>query len=275
MRRKPKSKRTAAELLATPTENARDHHPVFSDADLERLRLRGYFDTLIGQVKGGKEATVYLMGNGDERLVAKVYADLESRSFRNDANYWSGVHIGDKRIEKALKKRTRAGQAAQMGIWVLREYLNLWRLHDAGLPVPKPKVGPEVKECAAAGSVVLMEFIGHDDEPAPRLSDVKLVPDDAQSALDQSIKILLDLAKMGLVHGDFSTYNLLWHDGRVVLIDVPQILDARSAPKESRELLLRDVNSLLTSFKRHRVEFDAFALQRQAQAHLNDVTKGT
>lgn len=275
MRRKPKSKRTAAELLATPTGNAGDHDPVFSDADLERLRLRGYFDTLIGQVKGGKEATVYLMGKGDERLVAKVYADLESRSFRNDANYWSGVHIGDKRIEKALKKRTRAGQAAQMGIWVLREYLNLWRLHDAGLPVPKPKIGPEVKECAAAGSVVLMEFIGHDDEPAPRLSDVKLGPDDAQSALDQSIKILLDLAKMGLVHGDFSTYNLLWHDGRVVLIDVPQILDARSAAKESRELLIRDVNSLLTSFKRHRVEFDAFALQRQAQAHLNEVTKGT
>lgn len=139
---------------------------MFADADLERLRLRGHVDELLGQVKGGKEATVYLMRRGDDRLAAKVYADLESRSFRNDANYWSGVHIGDKRIEKALKKRSRAGQAAQQGIWVLREYLNLWRLTEAGIPVPRPALGPEVSECTAAGSVVLMEFIGRDDEPA-------------------------------------------------------------------------------------------------------------
>src|SRR5690554_5289646 len=93
VRRKPRSRRTAAELLAEQPDQDGADAPVFSDPDLEGLRLRGYVDELVGQVKGGKEATVYLMRRGEELLAAKVYADLESRSFRNDATYWSGVHI--------------------------------------------------------------------------------------------------------------------------------------------------------------------------------------
>ena len=261
-------------MLAEPKEEEGADAPVFADPDLEGLRLRGYIDELIGQVKGGKEATVYLMRRGEERLAAKVYADLESRSFRNDAAYWSGVHIGDKRVERAIRKHSRTGRAAQHGIWVMREYSNLWRLHEAGVPVPKPLVGPGAKECAEAGSVVLMEFIGEGDQPAPRLSDVKLEAAEARSALDQSVEILLALANMGLVHGDFSTYNLLWHKGRVVLIDVPQVLDVRSAAREAKELLERDVDSLLTSFRRHRVEVDGEELKRKAHAALRTRTKG-
>jgi len=274
VRRKPRSRRTATELLADPKAVEGDDAPMFADADMEGLRLRGYFDELVGQVKGGKEATVYLMRRGDELLAAKVYADLESRSFRNDATYWSGVHIGDKRVERAIRKHSRTGRVAQHGIWVMREYANLWRLHEAGVPVPKPLVGPGAKECAEAGSVVLMEFIGDGDLPAPRLSDVRLEAEEARSALDQSMEILLKLAKLGLVHGDFSTYNLLWHEGRVVLIDVPQVLDVRSASRQAVELLERDVESLQTSFRRHRVEFDTEELRSRAVTALRKHTKG-
>ena len=221
-------------------------------------------DELVGQVKGGKEATVYLMRRGDELLAAKVYAALESRSFRNDARYWSGVHIADKRVERAMRRRSRTGRAAPHGICVMREYINLWRLHEAGGPVPRPAIGPSAKECAEAGSVVLMEFIGVGDQPAPRLSDVKLEGPEARSALEQSMQILLALARLGLVHGDLSTYNLLWHEERVVLIDVPQVIDVRSAQREAEELLARDVDSLLTSFRRHRVELPAEELLSQA-----------
>ncbi len=247
---------------------------MFKDPDLERLRLQGHVDELVGQVKGGKEATVYLMRRGDELLAAKVYADLESRSFRNDARYWSGVHIADKRVERAMRKHSRTGRAAQHGIWVMREYINLWRLHEAGVRVPRPAIGPSAKECAEAGSVVLMEFIGEGDQPAPRLSDVKLDGAEAQAALEQSVQILLALARMGLVHGDLSTYNLLWHEGQVVLIDVPQVIDVRSAQREAEELLARDVDSLLTSFRRHRVELPAEELLSQALTLLRARTTG-
>ena len=260
-RRAPKSKRRSADLLLPKGAVPARSDTAFADADMQRLYHRGYFDEFVGLVKGGKEATVYLVKRGEEHLAAKVYADLASRSFRNDAVYWSGVHLADERIAKALKQKSRAGQIAQIQFWVLREYVNLWRLHEAGLPVPKPALGPEVSVCAEAGSIVLMEFIGHGDQPAPRLADVRLAPDEAQEAFRQSSDILVRLAKMGLVHGDYSTYNLLWHDGKVIMIDVPQLVELKDSP-EALQLLKRDVTSLLTSFRRVGVTDDGVELRR-------------
>lgn len=253
--------------MADPTAPGADG-ATFADKDLEHLLQRGFFDTLVGLVKGGKEATVYLVRSGEERLAAKVYADIESRTFRNDSRYWAGVHIADQRVAKALKKRSRTGRVAQQSIWAAREYTSLWRLVEAGVPVPRPLLGPAVSEFAEAGKVVLMEFIGDGDTPAPRLSDVRLEPEEAESAYAQSVDILLHLARLGLVHGDFSTYNLLWHEGKVILIDVPQMLEAEAAGRQGRELLERDVASLLTSFRRLRVEGDAEALRREVLAAL-------
>ncbi len=264
-RRAPKSKRRAADLLLPKGAVPARSDTAFADKDMQRLYHRGYFDELIGLVKGGKEATVYLVGRGEERFAAKVYADLESRSFRNDAVYWSGVHLADERIAKAMKQKSRAGQVAQVQFWVLREYVNLWRLHEAGLPVPKPALGPEISVCAEAGSVVLMEYIGHDDIPAPRLSDLRLPPAEAQEAFRQSTDILVRLAQLGLVHGDYSTYNLLWHDGQVVMIDLPQLVELKDNPEAVR-LLERDVTSLLTSFRSVGVRDDGVELRRALAA---------
>ena len=261
-RRKPSAKRRAADLTLTDADReTADTETEFADADMQRLYARGYFDRLIGQVKGGKEATVYLVGLGDELFAAKVYADIDARTFRDDSAYWAGITITDARIAKAMKHRTRAGQAARAAFWVGREYAYLWQLHRAGLPVPRPAVGPEATAISAAGAVVLMEFIGEGDVPAPRLSDVRLTGAEAESAYTQSAAILVRLAELGLVHGDFSTYNLLWHRGKVVMIDVPQMLELRNG-RTAHELLARDVSSLVTSFRRLRVNADEAALRR-------------
>lgn len=256
------------DLLAQPSQDKGGEQPVFAEPGMEHLRQRGYFDTLLGLVKGGKEATVYLVARGEERFAAKVYADHESRAFRNDRAYWAGVHIDDKRVERALRQRTRRGQAAAQGMWVMREYANLWRLSRAGLPVPRPAVGPDVSDMLEAGAVVLMEFIGEGDVPAPRLADVKLSQEEARDAYQQSAALLLQLARMGLVHGDFSTYNLLWHAGKVVMIDVPQMLTSRTAGQAARDLLARDVASLISSFRRHRTPTDEEGLKQEASRAL-------
>lgn len=266
-RRKPRLKRKRKDLEFAPGEKPSDPDQRFADPDMQALYLRGYFDTLIGEVKGGKEATVFLVGRGSERLAAKVYADVEARSFRDDSRYWTDVYIGDDRIVKAMRQGSKAGRRAKQSIWAMREYVHLWRLFEAGVPVPKPAVGPEPSVLAEAGSVVLMEYVGDGDEPAGRLSDGRLDAASRRVAFEQAVAILCRLTELGLVHGDYSTYNLLWHDGAVRVIDVPQMM-MLEGNRNGVMLLERDLRSLATSFRRLGVAVDEGALRTQVFARL-------
>jgi RIO kinase 1 len=98
-----------------------------------------------------------------------------------------------------------------------------------------------------------MRFVGDADGPAPRLADLTLEPADARRSFDQSVRALAAIWRAGLVHGDYSTYNLLWWQGAVVVIDLPQAVEAQYHP-EARPLLERDAASLCTSFRGHGFE---------------------
>ncbi|HZJ09624.1 MAG TPA: RIO1 family regulatory kinase/ATPase [Trueperaceae bacterium] len=265
----PKVKRTRRDLLWAAGQPRPTSTTEFADADMQMLYDRGYFDRFVGELKGGKEATVFLVAKGEERLAAKVYADIDVRTFRNDAVYWSGFYVSDARARKAMQSRSRTGKRVQQGIWVTREYHYLWRLHREGLPVPRPAVGPEPSAIDEAGSVVLMEFVGDGDVPAPRLSDVRLAKPEAESAFAQTEALFTRLAQLGLVHGDLSTYNLLWHHGKVWLIDVPQMVEIE-ASRPALELLARDARSIVTSFRRLGVHGDGDGLVRAAHAVMRE-----
>lgn len=266
---KPKAKRTRRDLLWDPADPRPTSTTEFADPDMQSLFDRGYFDSFIGELKGGKEATVFLVGRGAERFAAKVYTDIEVRTFKNDDVYWSGFYISDVRIAKAMKQHSASGQRARQGIWVNREYHYLWRLFEAGLPVPRPAIGPGPSELAEAGSVVLMQFIGDGDVPASRLSDIRLEPDAAKEAYGQSVELARSLSRLGLVHGDLSTYNLLWHEERVWLIDVPQVVEL-SVGRAAVDLVHRDARSLATSFRRLGIRADPAHLARDLLAHGRD-----
>jgi RIO kinase 1 len=45
------------------------------------------------------------------------------------------------------------------------------------------------------------------------------------------VQALITLARDGLAHGDLSAYNLLVHDGRLVMIDLPQVVDVIANPR--------------------------------------------
>ena len=64
------------------------------------------------------------------------------------------------------------------------------------------------------------------------------------------------LARGGLAHGDLSPYNLLVHHGRVVAIDLPQVVDLVSNP-QGFDLLHRDCVNVCDWFTRRRLECDA------------------
>ena len=241
-RRKPRGRLRADDLI--PDRDAAAAVP-----EIAWMLERGYLDGIEGELKSGKEATVYLGRTRVGLAAVKVYRDLAVRSFKNDGRYRAGRFVGDARIEKAMAQRSAAGRRAQARMWAAHEYAMLWRLRDAGVPVPEPLVGPHASDIGDAGEVVLMRFVGDEAGPAPRLSDVRLAPDEARRAFDGSVAALAALWRAGVVHGDYSTYNLLWWRGAVVVIDLPQAVEADH--REARALLARDAASLCTTFRHH------------------------
>ena len=244
-RRKPRGRLRAEELVPDGDGAARV-------PEIAWMLGRGYLDGVIGELKSGKEATVYLGSTRVGLAAVKVYRDLAVRSFKNDARYRAGRYIGDARMEKAIAQRSAAGRRAQGRLWAAHEYAMLWRLWAAGVPVPEPLVGPDPSDIGAAGEVVLMRFVGDGDGPAPRLSDVRLGADEAGPAFDQAVRALTAMWREGIVHGDYSTYNLLWWRSVVVVIDLPQAVEADQPA--AHDLLARDAASLCATFRAHGVE---------------------
>ena len=259
-RRKPTGKRSVGELY-----DDEDNRKKFADDSLQVLYERGYISDVVGELKSGKEATVYTVSSPVGLAAAKVYSDMAVRSFKDDQIYRQGRFIGDARVKKAIERRSKTGLEAQQALWIFHEYSELWVLFEAGIPVPKPLVGPGADDMAQAGRVVLMDYIGDENAPAPRLSDVRLDAEEAQSAWTQSLDIMLRLLKLGRVHGDFSTFNLLWWDAQVTLIDLPQMVKIEEN-RQAAEILEQDVNSLCKSFKRH-------GIQEEPQLVMYDLRK--
>ena len=81
-------------------------------ASLTQFIDNGQFEDVLGVIKSGKEATVYLCTGGplidDEFVAAKVYRSLEVRTFRDDAEYRHGRTRGNSRQERGIRLKTRS-----------------------------------------------------------------------------------------------------------------------------------------------------------------------
>jgi len=192
-----------------------------------------------GVLKTGKEADVHLVervlpGSGRSCLLAaKRYRGSDHRLFHRDAGYLEGRRVRRSREMRALAGRTAFGRNLLAEQWAVAEFTALSRLWSLGAAVPYP--------AQRVGTELLLEFIGSPDgRPAPRLAQV--YPDSAQlrSLWHQLLDTLLLLAENGLTHGDLSPYNMLVHEERLVLIDLPQVVDLVANPR-GREFLERDV----------------------------------
>ncbi len=61
------------------------------------------------------------------------------------------------------------------------------------------------------------------------------------------MQALVALAAGGLAHGDLSAYNLLVHRGRLIMIDLPQVVDVIANPRGA-EFLDRDAANVARWF---------------------------
>lgn len=199
----------------------------------------------------GKEATAYRCRAADEvpfaLAVAKVYRAEKFRHFANVSVYTAGDDVGDRRAQKAIEHRTRAGRRMRHNVWVQREWETLCELHDAGADVPAPY--------ACSRDAILMEFIGDEDGAAPLLLHCELERREARRLYERLVANVELFLACERVHGDLSAYNVLYRGGKVWIIDFPQSVDARRNPN-ARALLARDLGNLAGHFARYDLRDD-------------------
>jgi RIO kinase 1 len=217
----------------------------------------GAVDTELGVLKTGKEADVHLLeravpGRPGCLLAAKRYRSAEHRMFHRDAGYLEGRRVRRSRETRAMASRTAFGRELLAGQWAGAEFAALGRLSRVGVPVPYP--------VQLAGTELLLEFLGTPDGvAAPRLAQSRPDPAQLREWWDQLGEALTGLARLGWTHGDLSAYNVLVHEGRLVLIDLPQVVDLVGNP-HGAEVLVRDVRRITEWFTARGLDADAETL---------------
>lgn len=209
---------------------------------LKPLIEDGIVDDVLRQLKSGKEAAVYLVRCGQHIRCAKVYKEATQRSFRQAVEYQEGRKVRNSRRARALEKGSRYGKHEQESLWQTAEVDALYRLAAAGVRVPKTYGFFE--------GVLLMDVVEDaSGQPAPRLNDVMLTPEEARQFHTQLIHEVVLMLCAGLVHGDLSEFNILLAADGPVIIDLPQAVDAVHNNHAAR-LLERDVQNLADYFGR-------------------------
>ncbi|QWZ09092.1 serine/threonine protein kinase [Nocardioides panacis] len=211
-------------------------------------------DTDLGVLKTGKEADVFLVeravpGDPAQRVVmaAKRYRGEEHRSFHRSTAYTEGRRTRNTRDARALAKKSAHGRAVAAGQWAGAEWEALKRFWLAGVPVPYP--------VQIDGTEILMEFVTHDGEAAPRLAQTRPRGDLLASYFEQLREAMAALARHGVAHGDLSPYNVLAAGDRLVVIDLPQAVDLVANPT-GMDFLMRDCHNVCRWFVARGLEVD-------------------
>ena len=205
-------------------------------AALQELLDEGIIDAVVRQLKSGKEASVYVVRCGDQTRCAKVYKDMDQRSFQRRAQYQEGRKVRGSRESRAMAKSTRYGRKEQESAWKNAEVDALYRLSAAGVRVPQP--------FGFFNGVLIMEMVTDaDGDSAPRLGEVELSAAVARDYHRFLIGQIVRMLSAGLIHGDLSQFNVLVGAQGPVIIDLPQAVDA-AGNNNSFAMLERDVTNI-------------------------------
>jgi RIO kinase 1 len=229
---------------------------------------RAAVDTDLGVLKTGKEADVFVLeravppgfttsGAQSCLVAAKRYRGAEHRDFHRSTTYTEGRRVRNSRDSRAMVKKSAYGRKVEASQWAWAEWESLKRCYALGVPVPYP--------IQIDGSELLMELVTVDGEPAPRLAGARPEPDLLRSWFHQLRDAMAALAAHGLAHGDLSPYNILAAGERLVIIDLPQVVDVVANPRGA-DFLQRDCHNVCTWFARRGLEIDEHELFAELMA---------
>ncbi len=232
--------------------------------------LRFFYDTgvlldVLGRVKGGKEANVYRckgkFNDKTDLIAAKVYRPRMFRNLRNDKMYREGRTLlkgegqssesRESRVQRAIARKSDFGQEVEHVSWLMHEYKTLKLLFAEGASVPQP--------IAVHDNTILMSYVGNEKIGAPALNEITLDTDEALPLFDEILRNVDRMLKHGFVHGDLSAYNVLYWEGKITLIDFPQVTPTHTNTR-AYFILRRDLQRICEYFAMQGVERDYQAL---------------
>jgi RIO kinase 1 len=186
---------------------------------VSRLVTQGQFEAIDYPISTGKEGGVFRATSSAGFRAVKVYR-VGNAIFRRIPPY----------AMEDLKREASAGNFARLVFaWTRREHSTLRKLRAAEVRVPEPY--------GYLRNVLVMDFIGTDGLPAPRLRDA-VIPDAKAFYEDLVVQLKRMTVDAQLVHGDLSPYNVLLDRNFPVLIDVAQAIP--SDHPQAKALFLRD-----------------------------------
>ena len=201
---------------------------------LNKLLKDSSITSMHGVISTGKEAVVYHAIAGEEHKAVKIYRTTKT-TFKNRETYM------DDRDKKLVTHHNRRDLIKK---WAEKEGKNLERIRKGGIACP---VADYVND-----NILVMEFIGEDGVPAPLLKDARLTASEYRELYLECVLIVRKLyLGCKLVHGDLSEYNLLYHDGGIVVIDVSQAVDEYHP--NAVEFLRRDCDNVNNFFSKKKV----------------------
>ena len=211
---------------------------VFDDATfaaIYKLVQDGYIDAFGGPISTGKEANVYEALGADDRDVAVKIYRINASNFQQMREYLEG----DPRFEGIGSDKKKIVLA-----WTKKEFANLRRARQAGVRVPEP--------IAVERNVLVMELVGLVEDRARRLAEVNV--ENPETAFEVVREYMRRLYGAGLVHGDLSEYNLIIHDGELVVIDLGQAVTVHHPNAD--DFLERDCRNVAAFFGRQGLDVD-------------------
>ncbi|WP_261859223.1 PA4780 family RIO1-like protein kinase [Photobacterium sanguinicancri] len=229
----------------------------------------GLVDEVLTQLMSGKEASVYIVHSQDKICCAKVYKEIEQRSFKQAVTYREGRKVRNSRRARAMEKGSKFGRDEQEKVWQRAEVDALYALSDADVRVPTPY--------GCFHGVLLMELMTTEDgSVAPRLNDITLTKEQALRDHDLIIKYVTRMLCVGIVHGDLSEFNVLVDESGPIIIDLPQAVDA-SANNNAKWMLERDVANMTNYYGQYAPELleTQFAKEMWALYEAGDLTPTT
>lgn len=267
-------KKSKQEILVESTEEAEGLEggftPTYTPGPFEQGWLlnslktfydQGLLKDILGRVKGGKEANVYRCMANTGLIAAKVYRPRMFRNLRNDKLYREGrglvdsegrsVRSKDFRTHKAASQKTSYGERVQHTSWLMYEYKSLQTLYQAGAAVPQP--------IATSGNAILMTYLGDEKMGAPALNEIRLSQEEAESFFEEILQNINLMLTHGMIHGDLSPYNVLYWEGKITLIDFPQVTNSRTNSR-AYFILRRDVQRICEYFAQYGLSRDGIAL---------------